>query len=100
MRYVQQVLQPGEVVRRTGSLHWTIYLPGLLFTLAALVTIGWAEWGAGGNMFSRVLTILFAIVACCGLPATPGKRHSVPWSALRYDEVQQAYVAESPPEPG
>jgi len=52
MRYVQQVLQPGEVVRHTGSLHWTIYLPGLLFTLAALVTIGWAEWGAGGNMFA------------------------------------------------
>jgi uncharacterized membrane protein YdbT with pleckstrin-like domain len=63
MRYVQQVLQPGEVVRHNGSLHWTIYLPGLLFTLAALVTIGWAEWGAGGNMFSRVLAILFAIVA-------------------------------------
>ena len=44
--------------------------------------------------------ILFAIVACCGLPGVAGKRHSVPWSALRYDEVQQAYVAESPPEPG
>jgi uncharacterized membrane protein YdbT with pleckstrin-like domain len=63
MRYVQHVLQPGEVVRHTGSLHWTIYLPGLLFTLAALVTIGWAEWGADGNIFWRVLAILFAIIA-------------------------------------
>jgi hypothetical protein len=43
MSYVPHVLQPGEVLRHTGSLHWTIYLPGLLFTFAALVTIGWAE---------------------------------------------------------
>jgi uncharacterized membrane protein YdbT with pleckstrin-like domain len=31
--------------------------------LAVLVTIGWAEWGAGGNMFWRVLAILLATFA-------------------------------------
>jgi uncharacterized membrane protein YdbT with pleckstrin-like domain len=63
MNYVQRVLQPGEVVRYTGSLHWTIYLPALLFTAAALVTIGWAELGAGGNMWWQILAILFALIA-------------------------------------
>jgi len=38
MSYVQSVLQPGEHVRHTTNLHWTIYLPGLLLlVLAALV---------------------------------------------------------------
>jgi uncharacterized membrane protein YdbT with pleckstrin-like domain len=63
MSYVQRVLQPGEVVRYVGSLHWMIYLPGLIFMLAALVTIGWAELGAGGSKFWEVVAALFAIVA-------------------------------------
>jgi uncharacterized membrane protein YdbT with pleckstrin-like domain len=63
MSYVQRVLQPGEVVRYVGSLHWTIYLPGLLFMLAALVTIGWAQLGAGGNVWWQILAALFVLIA-------------------------------------
>jgi hypothetical protein len=45
MSYVQRVLQPGEVVRRMGSLHWYTYLPGLLCMLAAIGAIAWARDG-------------------------------------------------------
>jgi uncharacterized membrane protein YdbT with pleckstrin-like domain len=37
MRYVDSVLQPGEVVRHVASLHWTLYAPGLLLWIAAAV---------------------------------------------------------------
>jgi len=35
MSYVSRVLQPGEVVRYTASLHWVLYLPGLLACILA-----------------------------------------------------------------
>ena len=37
MSYVQRVLQPGEVVRHTASLHWVLYLPGALACILAAV---------------------------------------------------------------
>jgi uncharacterized membrane protein YdbT with pleckstrin-like domain len=63
MSYVQRVLQPGEVVRHMGSLHWHIYLPGLLVMLAAIVTIAWAELGASHSIFWEVLAALLAVIA-------------------------------------
>jgi uncharacterized membrane protein YdbT with pleckstrin-like domain len=36
MSYVQSVLQPGETIRHTASIHWIVYLPGLLVMLIAL----------------------------------------------------------------
>jgi uncharacterized membrane protein YdbT with pleckstrin-like domain len=35
MRYVDSVLQPGEVVRHVASLHWILYAPGALLLIAA-----------------------------------------------------------------
>jgi uncharacterized membrane protein YdbT with pleckstrin-like domain len=35
MSYVKRVLQPGEAVRHTASLHWISYVPGLLAWLVA-----------------------------------------------------------------
>ena len=63
MSYVERVLQPGEVVRHIGSVHWHIYLPGLLFMLAAIVTIVWAELGASHSIFWEVIAGLLAVVA-------------------------------------
>jgi uncharacterized membrane protein YdbT with pleckstrin-like domain len=37
MSYVTRVLQPGETVRHTASLHWIFYWRGLLLCLVALV---------------------------------------------------------------
>jgi len=46
MSYVQRVLQPGEVVRHTASIHWIVYWPGLALILAGLAIYGYAEVGA------------------------------------------------------
>jgi uncharacterized membrane protein YdbT with pleckstrin-like domain len=63
MSYVQRVLQPSEVVRYLGSLHWYTYLPGLLCMLAAIVAIAWAELGAHVSLLWQALAAVFAIVA-------------------------------------
>jgi uncharacterized membrane protein YdbT with pleckstrin-like domain len=40
MSYVNRVLQPGEVVRHGASLHWILYVPGVLMcVLAGLIAI-------------------------------------------------------------
>ena len=39
MSYVRSVLQPGETVRHTAKLHWTLYLPGLLVCLVAALML-------------------------------------------------------------
>ena len=30
MKYIERVLEPGETVQYVSSLHWLVYLPGLL----------------------------------------------------------------------
>jgi PRC-barrel domain len=76
---------------------------------AAAIVIGTTVRDASGARIGEIADvlldrgynkILFAIIACCGSPGVAGRRHSVPWCTLRYDEVQQAYVAGSPQEPG
>ena len=37
MSYVQRVLQPGEQVRQTSSIHWIVYWPGVAVGLLAMV---------------------------------------------------------------
>ena len=39
MSYVRSVLQPGETVRHTAKLHWTLYLPGLVICLLAALML-------------------------------------------------------------
>lgn len=45
--YVEKVLQPGETVAFTGTIHWFIYLPAVLFALLAGVAMAaQVVWGA------------------------------------------------------
>jgi uncharacterized membrane protein YdbT with pleckstrin-like domain len=37
MSYVLRVLQPGEQVRHTSSIHWIVYWPGVAVALLAVV---------------------------------------------------------------
>jgi uncharacterized membrane protein YdbT with pleckstrin-like domain len=39
MSYVNSVLQPGEQVVMTGSLHWIVYIPGFLLLLLAAASL-------------------------------------------------------------
>lgn len=48
MRYIDEILQPGETLAFSGRLHWIVYLPAailLLLALAALTRVDSArEW--------------------------------------------------------
>jgi uncharacterized membrane protein YdbT with pleckstrin-like domain len=38
-RYIEEILQPGERLLYSTTIHWVIYLPGLLAWLLAIVAI-------------------------------------------------------------
>lgn len=59
MRYIERILQPGETLLYSGTIHWIIYLPGIVLWIAAVT-------GAyfGVNQPSRTIWLsLAAIVA-------------------------------------
>jgi len=60
MSYVESVLQPGETIRHTASIHWIAYWPGALFALVALAAFGFGE---RGSMFWQVVAGLLGLVA-------------------------------------
>ena len=47
MSYVNRVLQPGETVRYRASLHWILYLRGVLCCIAAVVIFALARDAQG-----------------------------------------------------
>jgi uncharacterized membrane protein YdbT with pleckstrin-like domain len=65
MSYVQKVLQPGENIVHTASIHWFVYWPGALLLLIAAVVYG---YGRGSPQvtawnFAAGAVALFALVA-------------------------------------
>jgi uncharacterized membrane protein YdbT with pleckstrin-like domain len=62
--YVDKVLQPGEAVRYTGTLHWIIFMPGFLlvaFAIVGLVVMVVSPGtGHGAHIFSIIVWIAFA----------------------------------------
>src|SRR4249920_1377159 len=46
MRYIDHILQPGETVAYTTTLHWIVYLPAMGLWLLAFVVL--AAGGAAG----------------------------------------------------
>ncbi|HUI95010.1 MAG TPA: PH domain-containing protein [Xanthobacteraceae bacterium] len=67
MSYVRNVLQPGETIRYTTTIHWIIYLPGLLL----LVLSGLAYWMAfqpvTGSAYRVWLSIAGFMLACSAI---------------------------------
>jgi uncharacterized membrane protein YdbT with pleckstrin-like domain len=61
--YVDNVLQPGETVRYTGTLHWIIFLPAIV--LLAFAVVGFVVMeispaaGRGGHIFWIVIGVAF-----------------------------------------
>ena len=47
MKYVEEVLQPGETILFASTIHWLIYLPAMLLLIAAIAatfqTVGGSE---------------------------------------------------------
>ena len=61
MRYIDEILQPGETVLFDGTIHWLIYLPGLLFALFAVASFGAA--GAFPPLLLVAALFLFLAIA-------------------------------------
>jgi hypothetical protein len=63
MSYVQKVLQPGETIRHTASLHWIVYFWGALFLFLAIVTLISGEFFSNQHMLPwQIIAALFGVV--------------------------------------
>jgi uncharacterized membrane protein YdbT with pleckstrin-like domain len=65
--YVNRVLQPDESVRYSGTLHWIIFVPGIVITVLGLA--GFAELVRVPHLRHRisVLSVLIAIALIIGI---------------------------------
>ena len=61
MRYIDHILQPGETVAYTTTLHWIVYLPAMGLWLLAFVVLA-----AGGAAGPVALVVAF-VCALTGL---------------------------------
>jgi uncharacterized membrane protein YdbT with pleckstrin-like domain len=67
MRYIEQVLQPGERLVHTSRIHWTIFVPGIVLLLLALALLVLAQRNATGSDTAVLLLKLgFLILAIPG----------------------------------
>jgi uncharacterized membrane protein YdbT with pleckstrin-like domain len=61
--YVDRVLQPGETVRYSGTLHWVIFLPGfalLAFAIVGLIALAITPGtGHGSRLFFIIVAVAF-----------------------------------------
>jgi len=62
MSYVQKVLQPGEQVLHTASIHWVVYWPGILVLILAAVVYGLGSGSQHGAAW-HYAAVALAIVA-------------------------------------
>lgn len=58
MRYVEQVLQPGETVIYATSLHWLVYLRAIMLLIVAVICLLFA-----GSFNSPVVVLALQIIA-------------------------------------
>ena len=63
MGYLDKVLQPGEKILHRTTLTWTLYLPGLLLLIVAVVAFSFADDLLPSQTWAFVLLIVI------GLPA-------------------------------
>ncbi len=63
MRYIEEILQPGEKVLYAGTLHWVVYVPATLILGLALAALTQAAMGPTGMIWS-VAAAALAVVGC------------------------------------
>ncbi len=68
MKYVDRVLQDGEVVRHTAKIYWKVYLPSLAVLIVAFVSyILSGTAGGGQGLWSRIWFYLAITLAVIGV---------------------------------
>ena len=48
MRYIERILQPGEKLLYSGTIHWVIYIPAIVLSLIALALLMLVKSGPTG----------------------------------------------------
>ena len=65
MRYVDQILQPGETVTYSTTLHWIVYLPAIgLWLLAVIAFTAGGTAGPIAFMVALVCAVVGLALAC------------------------------------
>jgi uncharacterized membrane protein YdbT with pleckstrin-like domain len=66
MRYIHQILQPGERLVHTATVHWIVYVPGIAILVLALLAAVWA--GHMPSDWARLVVAgLAALLALAGI---------------------------------
>ena len=63
MSYVQRVLQPGEELRHSASIHWIVYWPGALVLILGFVIYGYAHTGQHATRIWDIVAAVLVVVA-------------------------------------
>lgn len=58
MSYVENNLMPGEKIIYKANIHWFVFLPGIIFFIAAFAIAGGSEQGDGTAQFIGIFSIL------------------------------------------
>ena len=65
-RYIEHILQPGETVAYTTTLHWVVYLPAIGLWLLAFIAL------TVGGVAGPVALLAALVCALTGLDWLPG----------------------------
>jgi len=65
-RYIDDILQPGEKIVFSGTIHWIIYLPGMVVMAAALFCLTRSGNTAAGP-FWLIAAAMLAIIGMFGI---------------------------------
>ena len=67
MSYVRSVLQPGETIRYATTIHWIVYLPGLLLLVLSGLVYWLAFQPVTGSAYRFWLWMAGFILACAAV---------------------------------
>jgi len=67
MSYVRSVLQPGETIRYATTIHWIVYLPGLLLLVLTALAYWMAYQPVTGSAYRVWLWIAGFLLACAAI---------------------------------
>jgi hypothetical protein len=49
MRYIERILQPGEKVLYSGTIHWVVYIPAIILSAIAVALLTLVQPGPTGT---------------------------------------------------
>jgi len=64
MRYIEQILQPGERLVYSTTKHWVVFLPGLALLIVALFLMVFER--SSGSWTGPVLQLIYSLIGLAG----------------------------------